>query len=448
MNMAKVPNLVTAIPGPKSQELIKQRNEYVPAGVYLVQPVTIAKSKGALVEDVDGNTLLDFTSGIGVTSLGHCTEEIVETITAQAKKLIHSCIHVGNYQVYTDLAMKLCEITPGNYKKRAMMLNSGSEAVENAIKIVRQSTGRPNILSFENSFHGRTYMAMTLTGKWDPYKVGLGPFVPGVYFTPFPYSYRCPWGTDDKEECGKAAIHHIEKSVFKTQVDPSTVGAIIVETIQGEGGFIDPPKNFFPMLKEVADKHDIKLIMDEVQTGFGRTGKMFAIEHYGVTPDIIVLAKALANGLPLSAVVGTEELMGDIYPGSLGGTFGGNPIGCATALKVIEIMEREDIPGRAEKMGVKLRKRLHEFQEKYPKIGDVRGLGPMLAMEFVKDPKTKKPDAKGSSDIMKECLKNGLMTLKAGLYSNAIRLHPPLIIEDDLIETGLGILEAAIKKYA
>jgi len=448
MNMAKVPNLVTAIPGPKSQELIKQRNEYVPAGVYLVQPVTIAKSKGALVEDVDGNTLLDFTSGIGVTSLGHCTEEIVETITAQAKKLIHSCIHVGNYQVYTDLAMKLCEITPGDYKKRAMMLNSGSEAVENAVKIVRQSTGRPNILSFENSFHGRTYMAMTLTGKWDPYKVGLGPFVPGVYFTPFPYSYRCPWGTDDKEECGKAAIHHIEKSVFKTQVDPSTVGAIIVETIQGEGGFIDPPKNFFPMLKEVADKHDIKLIMDEVQTGFGRTGKMFAIEHYDVTPDIIVLAKALANGLPLSAVVGTEELMGDIYPGSLGGTFGGNPIGCATALKVIEIMEREDIPGRAEKMGVKLRKRLHEFQEKYPKIGDVRGLGPMLAMEFVKDPKTKKPDAKGSSDIMKECLKNGLMTLKAGLYSNAIRLHPPLIIEDDLIETGLGILEAAIKKYA
>lgn len=448
MNMAKVPNLVTAIPGPKSQELIKQRNEYVPAGVYLVQPVTIAKSQGALVEDVDGNTLLDFTSGIGVTSLGHCTEEIVETITAQAKKLIHSCIHVGNYQVYTDLAMKLCEITPGDYKKRAMMLNSGSEAVENAVKIVRQSTGRPNILSFENSFHGRTYMAMTLTGKWDPYKVGLGPFVPGVYFTPFPYSYRCPWGTDDKEECGKAAIHHIEKSVFKTQVDPSTVGAIIVETIQGEGGFIDPPKNFFLMLKEVADKHDIKIIMDEVQTGFGRTGKMFAIEHYGVEPDIIVMAKALANGLPLSAVVGTEELMGDIYPGSLGGTFGGNPIGCATALKVIEIMEREDIPGRAEKMGIKLRKRLHEFQEKYPKIGDVRGLGPMLAMEFVKDPKTKKPDAKGSSDIMKECLKNGLMTLKAGLYSNAIRLHPPLIIEDDLIETGLGILEAAIKKYA
>ncbi|MCJ7731031.1 aspartate aminotransferase family protein, partial [Candidatus Bathyarchaeota archaeon] len=441
--MAKVPNIITPIPGPISQDLINQRNEYVPAGVYLVQPVTIAKSHGAVVEDVDGNTLLDFTSGIGVTSLGHCTEEIVATISEQAGKLIHSCIHVANYKPYIDLAKKLTEITPGNYKKRALMLNSGSEAVENAVKIVRQATKRPNIISFENSFHGRTYMAMTLTGKVDPYKIGLGPFMPGVYFTPFPYSYRCPWGTTDKEECGKAAIHHIEKSIFKTQVDPNTVGAFIVETIQGEGGFIDPPMNFFPMLRELCDDHGIKLIVDEVQTGFGRTGKMFAIEHYGVVPDVITLAKALANGLPLSAVVASEELMGNIYPGSLGGTFGGNPIACATALKVIEIMEREKIPAKAAKMGVKLRKRLNEFKEKYPKIGDVRGLGPMLAMEFVKDPKTKEPDADTSSAIMKDALKHGLMTLKAGLYNNAVRLHPPLIIDDELLETGMGILEAS-----
>jgi 4-aminobutyrate aminotransferase/(S)-3-amino-2-methylpropionate transaminase len=445
--MAKVPNIVTSIPGPKSQKMINQRNEYVPAGVYLVQPVTIAESKGAIVEDIDGNTLLDFTSGIGVTSLGHCTEEIVATINEQAGKLIHSCIHVANYKPYIDLATKLCEITPGTYKKRAMMLNSGSEAVENAIKIVRQATGRSNILSFENSFHGRTYMALTLTGKWDPYKVGLGPFVPGVYFTPFPYAYRCPWGTEDKEECGKAAIHHIEKSIFKTQVDPSTVGAVIFETLQGEGGFIDPPKNFFPMLKELCDQHNIKLIVDEVQTGFGRTGKMFGIQHFGIVPDVIAMAKAIANGLPLSAVVASEELMGDIYPGSLGGTFGGKPIGCAVALKVIEIMEREKIPEKAEKMGEKLRKQLNEFQEIYSKIGDVRGLGPMLAMEFVKDPSTKKPDAITSSNIMKDTLKNGLMTLKAGLYNNVIRLHPPLIIEDDLLETGMRILEASIKKF-
>ncbi len=446
--MPKVPNIITHIPGPKSQELINQRNEYVPAGVYLVQPVTIAKSHGAVMEDVDGNTLIDFTSGIGVTSLGHCTDEIVATISDQAGKLIHSCIHVANYKPYIDLAKKLTEITPGNFKKRALMLNSGSEAVENAVKIVRQATGRPNIISFENSFHGRTYMAMTLTGKVDPYKIGLGPFVPGVYFTPFPYSYRCPWGTTDKEECGKAAIAHIEHSIFKTQVDPSTVGAVIVETVQGEGGFIDPPKNFYPMLKELCEKHDIKLIIDEVQTGFGRTGKMFAIEHYGVEPDVITMAKALANGLPLSAVVASEELMGNIYPGSLGGTYGGNPVACATALKVIEIMEREKIPERAAKMGVKLRKRLDELHEKYPIIGEVRGLGPMLAMEFVKDPKTKEPDAETSSAIMKDALQHGLMTLKAGLYNNVIRLHPPLTIEDDLLDTGLGILEASIKKYA
>ena len=446
--MPKVPNIVTPIPGPKSQELINQRNEYVPAGVYLVQPVTIAKSHGAIMEDVDGNTLIDFTSGIGVTSLGHCQDEIVATISEQAGKLIHSCIHVANYKPYIDLAKKLTEITPGNFKKRALMLNSGSEAVENAVKIVRQATKRPNIISFENSFHGRTYMAMTLTGKVDPYKIGLGPFVPGVYFTPFPYSYRCPWGTTDKEECGKAAIAHIEHSIFKTQVEPDTVGAVIVETVQGEGGFIDPPKNFYPMLKELCDDHDIKLIVDEVQTGFGRTGKMFAIEHYGIVPDVITMAKALANGLPLSAVVASEELMGNIYPGSLGGTYGGNPIACATALKVIEIMEREKIPQKAAKMGVKLRKRLDEFQEKYPKIGEVRGLGPMLAMEFVKDPKTKEPDAETSSAIMKDALKHGLMTLKAGLYNNAIRLHPPLTIEDELLETGLGILEASIKKCA
>jgi 4-aminobutyrate aminotransferase / (S)-3-amino-2-methylpropionate transaminase / 5-aminovalerate transaminase len=446
--MAKVPNIVTPIPGPKSQELINQRNEYVPAGVYLVQPVTVESSHGAIIQDVDGNTLIDFTSGIGVVSLGHTTEEIVATICEQAEKLIHSCIHVANYKPYIDLAKKLCEITPGSHKKRALMLNSGSEAVENAVKIVRQATGRPNIISFENSFHGRTYMAMTLTGKWDPYKVGLGPFVPGVYFTPFPYAYRCPWGTTDKEECGKAAIHHIEKSVLKTQVDPKTVGAIIVETVQGEGGFIDPPTNFFPMLKELCETHDIKLIVDEVQTGFGRTGKMFAIEHYNVVPDVITLAKAIANGLPLSAVVASEELTGNIYPGSLGGTYGGNPIGCATALKVIEIMQREKIPEKAEKMGKRLRKQLVEFQDKYPKIGDVRGLGPMLAMEFVKDPKSKTPDPDTSSSIMKDALKNGLMTLKAGLYNNAIRLHPPLIIDDELLDKGMNILEASIKKYA
>jgi len=444
--MSEVPNIVIPPPGPKSRALIDERKRYVPPGVYLVQPVTIAESKGAVMRDVDGNTYIDFTSGIGVTSLGHCTGEIVETICDQAGKLIHSCIHVANYEPYVNLAKKLIEITPGSFPKRALMLNSGSEAVENAIKIVRQSTGRPNVLSFENSFHGRTYMAMTLTGKWDPYKVGLGPFVPGVYFTPFPYAYRCPWGTSDREECGKAALHHIEKNVFKTQVDPSTVGAVIVESVQGEGGFIDPPKNFLPGLKELCDEHGIQLIVDEVQTGFARTGKMWAIDHFGVEPDVITMAKAIASGLPLSAVVARDELMKDIYPGSLGGTYGGNPIACATALKVIEIIERERIVERAAEMGAKLRKRLDELYDRYEVIGDVRGLGPMLAMEFVKDRGTREPNPDASSRVMKTCLGNGLLTLKAGLYNNCIRLHPPLTIEDKLLDRGMEILEDAIKK--
>jgi 4-aminobutyrate aminotransferase/(S)-3-amino-2-methylpropionate transaminase len=446
--MPKVPIIKTQIPGPKSKELIDQRNDYVPPGVYLVQPVTICESEGALVTDVDGNTLVDFTSGIGVTSLGHSKKEIVDTICDQAGKLIHSCIHVANYEPYVNLAKKLTEITPGNFKKRSLMLNSGSEAIENAIKIVRQSTGRPNIISFENSFHGRTYMAMTLTGKWDPYKVGLGPFVPGVFFSPFPYAYRCPWGTEDPEECGKAAIHHLEKNVLKTQVDPGTVGAVITEPVQGEGGFIDPPKNFLPMLKELCEVHGIQLIIDEVQTGFARTGKMWAIEHFGVEPDVITMAKAIASGLPLSAVVAKEELTADIYPGSLGGTYGGNPIACATALKVIEIIERENIVQRSAEMGKKLRRRLDDLKSKHDRIGDVRGLGPMLALEFVKDKKSKQPDPETSSNIMKDCLKNGLMTLKAGLYNNAIRLHPPLTIEDEYLEIGMSILEKAINKYA
>ena len=289
-------------------------------------------------------------------------------------------------------------------------------------------------------------MALTLTAKWDPYKVGLGPFVPGVFFTPFPYSYRCPWGTDDPEECGKEAIHHIEKHVFKTQVDPSTVGAIITEPIQGEGGFIAPPDNFLPMLKELCQEHGIKLIIDEIQTGYARTGKMWAIEHWGVEPDIMTVAKAIAAGLPLSAVVAQDELMKDTYPGSLGGTYGGNPIACATALKVLEIIERDNIVDKAAALGVILRKRLDELYDKYEVIGEVRGKGPMLALELVEDRKTRKPAKDATGIVMKECLRNGLLTLKAGLYGNCLRMHPPLIISDELLDTVVAILEGVLKK--
>jgi len=397
------------------------------------------------MKDVDGNVYIDFTSGIGVTSLGHCVDEVVETISGQAAKLIHSCIHVVNYEPYLDLAKKLTEVTPGSFKKRAIMLNSGSEAVENAVKIVRQHTGRPGIISFENSFHGRSYMALTLTGKWDPYKVGFGPFVPGVHFTPFAYCYRCPFHLE-YPGCSLHCVHHIEKSVLKTQIPPDQVGAIISEPIQGEGGFIAPPDDYFKEIKKICDAHDIKLIIDEIQTGFARTGKMWAIEHYGVEPDLMTMAKAIASGLPLSAVVARDELMKDVYPGSLGGTYGGNPIACATALKVLELIEREKVVEQAAALGKKLQKRLDEFYDRYEVIGDVRGKGPMLAMELVKDRKTKEPNPEAASKVMKTCLGAGLLTLKAGLYGNCIRLHPPLTIEDELLEKGLTIMEEAFKK--
>ncbi|MGD2201119.1 MAG: 4-aminobutyrate--2-oxoglutarate transaminase [Candidatus Bathyarchaeota archaeon] len=423
---------------------MEKRNDLIPPGVYLVQPITVAESKGAVMKDVDGNTYIDFTSGIGVTSLGHCADEIVETISEQAAKLIHSCIHVVNYEPYLDLAKRLTEVTPGSFKKRAIMLNSGSEAVENAVKIVRQSTGRPNIISFENSFHGRTFMALTLTGKWDPYKVGFGPFVPGVYFTPFAYCYRCPFHLE-YPGCGLHCVQHIKKSILKTQVSPDQVGAIITEPIQGEGGFITPPPEYFKEVKSLCEEHGIKLIIDEIQTGYARTGKMWAIEHWGVEPDIIVMAKAIASGLPLSAVVARDELMKDIYPGSLGGTYGGNPIACATALKVLDMIEREKIVEKASKLGNKLQKRLDEFYDRFEVIGEVRGKGPMLAMELVKDRETKEPNPEAAAKVMKTSLASGLLTLKAGLYGNVIRLHPPLTIEDELLEKGMDILEAAFK---
>ena len=443
--MDKVPNIVTPPPGPKSKALLEKRNDLIPPGVYLVQPITIAESKGSVMKDVDGNVYIDFTSGIGVTSLGHCVDEVVETISGQAAKLIHSCIHVVNYEPYLDLAKKLTEVTPGSFKKRAIMLNSGSEAVENAVKIVRQHTGRPGIISFENSFHGRSYMALTLTGKWDPYKVGFGPFVPGVHFTPFAYCYRCPFKME-YPDCSLHCVHHIEKSVLKTQIPPDQVGAIISEPIQGEGGFIAPPDDYFKEIKKICDAHDIKLIIDEIQTGFARTGKMWAIEHYGVEPDLMTMAKAIASGLPLSAVVARDELMKDVYPGSLGGTYGGNPIACATALKVLELIEREKVVEQAAALGKKLQKRLDEFYDRYEVIGDVRGKGPMLAMELVKDRKTKEPNPEAASKVMKTCLGAGLLTLKAGLYGNCIRLHPPLTIGDELLEKGLAIMEEAFKK--
>jgi 4-aminobutyrate aminotransferase/(S)-3-amino-2-methylpropionate transaminase len=427
--------------------LFDERKKYVPEGVYLTAPIALERGEGAFVEDVDGNIYIDFTSGIGVTSLGHSRKEIVDTIKDQAEKLIHACIHVTNYEPYLDVAKELTEITPGSFPKRAILLNSGAEAVENAVKIVRQYSKRPGIISFENSFHGRTYMAMSLTGKWDPYKVDFGPYVPGVYMTPFAYCYRCPFHLKHPD-CGLYCVEHIEKTLLKTQARPKEVGGLITEPIQGEGGFIAPPSGYFKAIRQLCDEYGILLIMDEIQTGFARTGKMFAIEHWGVEPDLMTLAKAIAAGLPLSAVVVRDELVKDVYPGSLGGTFGGNPLSCVAALKVMEIIKRDKIVERSARLGNLISKRLNEMEEKYDLIGDVRGKGPMMAMELVKDRETKEPAVEETKKILEKALNKGLLLLKAGLYGNVVRLHPPLTIENQYIDKGLDILDETIREVS
>jgi len=445
--MSKAPKIVTPIPGPKSKKLLQERERYVPPGVYLTAPIALEKAEGALVEDVDGNIYLDFSSGIGVTSLGHSRKEIVDAISTQAEKLIHTCFHVANYRPYLDVAKELTEITPGTFRKRAILLNSGAEAVENAVKIVRQYSKRTGIIAFENSFHGRTYMAMSLTGKWDPYKVGFGPYVPGVYFTPFAYCYRCPFNLK-YPECSLYCVDQIKHNLLKMQVPPQEVGALIAEPIQGEGGFVPPPPDYFKAVKELCDEYGILIIVDEIQTGFARTGKMFAIEHWGIEPDLITVAKAIAAGLPLSAVITREELVMNNYPGSLGGTFGGNPLSCVAALKVIEIIKRDKIVERSAKMGQKISKRLSEMEKKYDIIGDVRGKGPMMAMELVKNRKTKEPAVEETKTVLKNALGKGLLLLKAGVYGNVVRLHPSLTMEDEYLDSGLDLLDETMKEVS
>lgn len=443
--MLEAPKIVVTPPGPKSKELLELRRDVVPEAVYLIAPIAIEEAKNAVIRDVDGNIYIDFTSGIGVTNVGHCPETVVEAIREQVGKLIHISVHVTSYPIYLDLAQKLVEITPGRSKKMVFFANSGAEAVENAVKISRQHTGRYGLITFENSFHGRTYMAMTLTGKWEPYKMGFAPYVPGVFIIPFAYCYRCPFNLE-YPTCGLHCIEYIKKFVFKTHVPPDDVAAIIAEPIQGEGGFVTPPMEYFRELKKICDEHGILLVIDEVQTGFARTGKMFAIEHWGVEPDLMTLAKSMAAGMPLSAVVGKNEIMRGVKVGSIGGTYGGNPVSCAAALKAIETFQKEKLDERAEKLGKEVRKRLEEMGERFEIIGDVRGKGLMQAIELVQDRKTKEPATEETKKVLKIALTKGLLILRAGLLGNVVRFHPPLTIEEELLDRGVQIVEESLKE--
>ncbi len=398
----------------------------------------VSHAKGALITDVEGGEYLDFGGGIAVMNVGHSHPKVVQAIKDQADKFTHTCFMVSPYEGPVKLAQKLCDSVPGNFPKAVMFANCGVEAVENAVKIARYYTGKSGIIAFENAFHGRTLMGMTLTSKVKPYKFGLGPFAPEVYRIPYANCYRCPYNLE-YPDCGVECANRLN-DFFINYVAAEQTAAIIVEPVQGEGGFIAPPKEYFKKLKAICEENNILMIADEVQSGMGRTGTMFAMEYYGVEPDLTTVAKSLAAGMPLSAVVGKKEIMDSVHASGIGGTYNGNPISCAAALAVFDIFEQEDLLARGQKLGNTLRETLLGFQKEFDIIGDVRGLGPMIAMELVHDRKTKEPAAAETKALVKFCFEHGLLILACGTYGNVIRFLMPLVITDDQLQKGLQII--------
>jgi len=424
------------IPGSKSQQLVAKKEKYVPRAISSLAPFIVVEGKGALVKDMDGNWFIDFTGGWGCLNVGHAHPKVIEVVKDQAEKFLHTDFSAMMYAPYIELAERLSKLAPGPTPKKAAFFNSGAEAVENAVKIARAYTGRKAIIVFEGAFHGRTLLTMTMTHKAQPYKYKFGPFAPEVYRIPFPNPYRC-----------NLSFAEIEK-IMISEVDPKEVAAVVVEPIQGEGGFVVPTDGFLPYLREMTERYGMLLVADEIQTGLGRTGKLFACEHYDIEPDMITVGKSLASGLPLSGVIGKQEIMDEPIPGSIGGTYVGNPLSCVAALAVLEIIEEENLLERAKEIGEYMLERFWEMQKKYELIGDVRGVGAMVAMELVKDRKTKEPAAEETSLIIREALQNGAVLAKAGLYANVIRMLVPLVITDEQLEEGLNILERAIATVA
>jgi len=419
------------------------RTEHVPQGPFNITPIFVKRAKGALIEDVEGNEYIDFGGGIGVVNVGHCNEKVVAAIKSQADQYLHTCFHVSMYEPYIELARQLNEITPGDFPKKTFFVSSGAEAVENSIKIARYATKRQGIIAFENAFHGRTYMGMSLTSKVKPYKFGFGPFCPEIYRVPFAYCYRCPFGRE-YPSCELYCAEYLE-DFFIGNVAAESVAAVIAEPIQGEGGFIVPPPGYFKKIKAICEKHGILFIMDEIQTGMGRTGKLFASEHYEVVPDIILTAKSLAAGLPLAGITGRAEIMEMPHVGGLGGTYGGNPIACRAALAVLDLLNTKLLE-KAAALGEKVRTRFLELQEEFEIIGDVRGLGPMIGIELVKDPRSKEPAPEMAKELVGRCLEKGLIILACGNYGNVIRTLMPFVITDEQLERGCSILRDSLRE--
>jgi 4-aminobutyrate aminotransferase / (S)-3-amino-2-methylpropionate transaminase / 5-aminovalerate transaminase len=438
--------LRTPIPGPRSRDLARRRDAAVARGISPATPIFAARAEGAIVEDVDGNRLLDFAGGIGCVNVGHRATEVVSAIRDQTDAFLHTCFSVVPYPNYIELAEKLNRLVPGDFAKKTILVNTGAEAVENAIKIARSYTRRPAIICFEDAFHGRTMLALSLTSKTHPYKSGFEPFATDIYRVPYAYCYRCSYSLE-YPSCDIFCAHHLEDT-FKRVIAAEAVAAIIVEPVLGEGGFIAPPPEFFAVLQRICRRHHILLIADEVQTGFGRTGTMFASERYGIVPDILVAAKSIAGGLPLASVTGRADIMDTPGPGGLGGTFGGNPVASAAALAVLEMMERQNLPGLAEKLGNLFESRARTWRERWPLVGDVRGLGAMRAIELVRSRETREPAKEETAQVLRYCQEHGLILISAGSYGNVLRLLVPLVVTGDQFDEGLKVLESALESVA
>ena len=435
-NLTQERRLVTAIPGPKSIEALKRRSEATSGGLGMAIPVIIERASDAILLDIDGNQIIDLGSGIGVVNVGNSASRVVDRVIEQVQAFTHTCFTVAPYMNYIEVCEKLNAMTPGSHKKKSLLVNSGAEAVENAVKIARHYTKRPAIVVFEHSYHGRTNLTMALTAKNMPYKEGFGPFAPEVYRVPMPYSFH--WVGDQAtitEDSIAMVTHKIDK-----EIGAHNVAAILIEPIQGEGGFIVPPKGFMPALAKYSADNGIVFIADEVQTGFARTGHMFAVEEENVVPDIVVTAKGIAGGLPLAGITGRAEIMDSVHASGLGGTFGGNPLACAAALGALETMEAENLVARALHIGTILGDSLRALQKKYPIIGEVRGRGAMQAIELV-EAGTKNPNTAAMNAVVKYCQSKGVLVLTAGTYSNVIRFLPPLVITDELLNDALNVLE-------
>jgi 4-aminobutyrate aminotransferase / (S)-3-amino-2-methylpropionate transaminase / 5-aminovalerate transaminase len=431
----RVIEIRTEIPGPRSRQILERELQAVAHPLIVHEPIVAERARGSTIMDVDGNTFVDFVGGVGVANVGHNHPRVLEAIGEQAERFLHTDYTVVPYEGYVELAERLGALVPIGGEKRAAFFNAGAEAVENAVKLSRLYTKRQAVIAFEGAFHGRTWMALTLTSKTHPYKKGLGPFAPEVYRTPYPNDYRGP--------DAKTALAALE-GLFTTHVSPEHVAAIVFEPQQGEGGFLPAPPEFVDGLRRICDDHGIVLVADEVQTGFGRTGRMFAMEHFGVEPDLVILAKSIAGGLPLSGVVGRAAIMDHPHAGAIGGTFIGNPVALAAALAVLDVFEEEQLVERAQLLGAALRARMLDWQSRWSRIGDVRGLGAMLAIELVRDPATKEPAPELVEAVVDEALQRGLLLLKAGVHDNCIRVLCPLTTTDAELDDGLRAWEDAL----